>query len=61
MEAKIVYNLKEVMEITGLSRTTIWKAVQSGRLKKAQTGIRKLLFTQRALEEFLTNNNEDER
>jgi predicted DNA-binding transcriptional regulator AlpA len=34
-----------VMFITGLSRTTIWKLVKSGKLKPCQNTGRRLLFT----------------
>lgn len=52
---KLAYNLQETMQITGLKRTTLWKAVKSGRLKKAYPGIDRLLFTLEAIQEFMNN------
>lgn len=49
----LTYTVKEAMRITNLSRTTLWKAVRSGKLRPCYTGTRRLLFTIKALEEFL--------
>jgi len=51
---KLAYNLEETIRITGLKRTTLWKAVKSGKLKKCYTGTDRLLFTLEAIREFLT-------
>ena len=45
--------LKEVQLITHLSRTTLWKAIKSGKLKPCTLGIRKLLFTPKAVNDFM--------
>lgn len=50
---KLVYNMKETQQITGLGRTTLWKAVRSGKLRKVNTGTDRVLFTLEAIEEFL--------
>jgi hypothetical protein len=52
---KLAYNLEETIRITGLKRTTLWKAVKSGKLKKCDTGTDRLLFTLEAIREFLSN------
>jgi len=50
---KIAYNVEETIRITGLKRTTLWKAVKSGKLRKCYTGTDRLLFTLEAIKEFL--------
>jgi hypothetical protein len=50
---KLVYTIKETETITQLKRTTLWKAVRSGKLRKVNTGTDRVLFTLQAIEEFL--------
>lgn len=52
---KLAYNLQETMQITRLGRTTLWKAVKSGQLKKAYPDLDRLLFTLEAIQEFMNN------
>ena len=49
---KIAYTIQEAMQMTSLSRTTLWAAVKKGKLKCIRVG-RRVLFTLQALEEFL--------
>src|SRR6267378_4123059 len=51
---QLVYTIKEAQKITKLSRTSLWKAVRSGKLKRCLIGSRRVLFTLKALEDFLT-------
>ena len=49
---KIGYSVKEAVELTGLSRTTLYEAVEDGRLKCFKYGRRKL-FSLEHLSAFL--------
>lgn len=49
---QILYTVKEACQILNLSRTSIWKAIKSGRLKPSVLSIRRVLFTRKALEDF---------
>jgi excisionase family DNA binding protein len=49
---KIGYSIKEAEKITGLGRTTLWKAIDEGRLKCFKVG-RRRIFSLEHLEEFL--------
>jgi excisionase family DNA binding protein len=49
---KLTYTIPEACKALQISRTTLWKLVQSRRLKPVRIG-RRVLFTTRALEEFL--------
>lgn len=53
---KLVYNLKEVQQMLGVSRTTIWKWVKRGKLKSCNLGIRKPMFTLEAIRNLLSGN-----
>ena len=50
---KPCYTVKELIAITSLSRTTIWKAIKKGKLKKCSNTGRRVLISAQALEEFL--------
>jgi len=50
---KLTYTEQEVMQITGLSRTSLWKARKAGKLRACSVGCRRLLFTLEAIEKFL--------
>ena len=54
MEAfpKLGYSFKEAQKITGIGRTTLWKAMEEGRLKCFKVG-RRRIFSLSHLEEFL--------
>ncbi|MFP5262024.1 MAG: helix-turn-helix domain-containing protein [Blastocatellia bacterium] len=49
---KIGFSIKEAQKITGLGRTTLWKALNDGRLKYFSVGRRKL-FSIEHLQDFL--------
>jgi excisionase family DNA binding protein len=49
---KLTYSIPEACKALQISRTTLWKLVKSRRLKPLRIG-RRVLFTTRALEEFL--------
>ena len=49
---KLTYSIPEACMALQISRTTLWKLVKSRRLKPLRIG-RRVLFTTRALEEFL--------
>ena len=49
---KIGYSYKEAQKITGLGRTTLWKAVEDGKLKCFKIG-RRRLFSPEHLREFM--------
>jgi excisionase family DNA binding protein len=49
---KLTYSIPETCKVLQISRTTLWKLVKSRRLKPLRIG-RRVLFTTRALEEFL--------
>jgi excisionase family DNA binding protein len=49
---KLTYSIPEACKALQISRTTLWKLVKSRRLKPVRIG-RRVLFTTRALEEFL--------
>lgn len=49
---KLTYSIPEVSEALQISRTTLWKLVRSRRLKPIRIG-RRVLFTLKAIEEFL--------
>jgi len=52
---QLAYTIKEAQRITKLSRTSLWKAVRTGKLKRCLIGSRRVLFTLRALEDFLNH------
>ena len=45
-------SVKEAISITGLGRTTLWKAIRKGKLKCFKVG-RRVLFSPAHLQEFL--------
>lgn len=49
---KLTYSIPEVCAALQISRTTLWKLVRSRRLKPIRIG-RRVLFTLKAIEEFL--------
>jgi predicted DNA-binding transcriptional regulator AlpA len=49
---RLAYNVDELMAVTGLSRTTIWRLEQRGLLRSVP-GIRSKLYTDKSIEEFL--------
>ena len=49
---QIGYSIREAQKITGLGRTTLWKAMEEGRLKCFKVG-RRRIFSLLHLEEFL--------
>jgi excisionase family DNA binding protein len=49
---QIGYSIREAQKITGLGRTTLWKAIEEGRLKCFKVG-RRRIFSLSHLEEFL--------
>lgn len=49
---KLGYSVKEAEKITGLGRTTLWKAVEERRLKCFRIG-RRVLFSEDHLRSFL--------
>lgn len=49
---KLGHSVKEAQRITGLGRTTLWKAINKGRLKCFKVG-RRILFSPEHLQEFL--------
>ena len=53
---KLVFTAKEVCEILDICRTSLWKLVKSGKLKRLYTGTRRLLFAVKTVEEFINNN-----
>ena len=50
--SKLTYSVPEVCEALQISRTTLWKLVRSRRLKPVRIG-RRVLFSMKALEEFV--------
>jgi excisionase family DNA binding protein len=53
---KLAYSIPEVCEALQISRTTLWKLVRSRRLKPVRIG-RRVLFSMKAIEEFLNGDN----
>ncbi len=51
---KLTYTIPEACKALQISRSTLWKLVKSRRLKPLRIG-RRVLFTTRALEEFLNS------
>lgn len=51
---KIGYSIKEAEKITGVGRTTLWHAVNDGRLKYFKIG-RRVLFSLEHLNEFMNS------
>jgi excisionase family DNA binding protein len=49
---KLTYSIPEACKALQISRTTLWKLVKARRLKPVRIG-RRVIFTTRALEEFL--------
>ncbi len=49
---KLSHSVKEAEKITGLCRTTLWKAITKGKLKCYRVG-RRVLFSDQHLREFL--------
>jgi excisionase family DNA binding protein len=49
---KLAFNIKEAERITGLGRTTLWKAINEGQLKCYKVG-RRVLFSLEHLKLFL--------
>jgi excisionase family DNA binding protein len=43
-ENKLAYSIKEVMELTGLGRSTIYRAIDHGQLKVRKCGRRTLVL-----------------
>jgi len=50
--AKLGHSVKEAERITGLGRTTLWKAIRAGKLGCFKVG-RRVLFSSEHLQEFL--------
>ena len=50
---KLSYQIPEAVIATGLSRSTIYEEIQTGRLKAFKVGGRRLIFTEE-LQSFLT-------
>jgi len=50
--AKLAFNIREAERITGLGRTTLWKAISGGQLKCYKVG-RRVLFSLEHLKLFL--------
>jgi excisionase family DNA binding protein len=57
---KLTYSIPEVCEALQISRTTLWKLVRSRRLKPVRIG-RRVLFSLKAVEEFLNGDNGSQR
>jgi excisionase family DNA binding protein len=53
---KLTYSIPEVCEALQISRTTLWKLVRSRRLKPVRIG-RRVLFSLKAVEDFLNSDN----
>jgi excisionase family DNA binding protein len=51
---KLGYSVREAEKITGLGRTTLWKAIDEGRLKCFRVG-RRVLFSEDHLRSFLAS------
>ncbi|MCI0485017.1 MAG: helix-turn-helix domain-containing protein [Blastocatellia bacterium] len=49
---KVGYSYKEAQAITGLGRTSLWKAMKDGRLKCFKVG-RRRLFSPKHLSDFM--------
>ena len=49
---KLGYSFKEAQKITGVGRTTLWKAIDEGRLKCFRVG-RRVLFSLKHLQDFM--------
>ena len=49
---KLGYSVKEAEKITGIGRTTLWKAITKGKLKHFKVG-RRVLFSSEHLKEYL--------
>jgi excisionase family DNA binding protein len=49
---KLSYSIKEAEKITGVGRTTLWKAINNGKLRCFKVG-RRVLFSSEHLKEFL--------
>lgn len=47
------YTVQEVISMTGLSRSFIYRAISEGRLQGVRVGARKLIITAAALDKFL--------
>ncbi len=48
---KLLFSIKEVAEILGIGRTTVYRLVENGELKSAKIGSRRV-FTRGHLEQF---------
>ena len=53
---KLTYSVPEACEALQISRTTLWKLVRSRRLKPVRIG-RRVLFSLKALEDFINGDN----
>lgn len=51
---KLTYSIPEICKALQISRTTLWKLVQSRRLKPVRIG-RRVLFSLRTIDEFLNS------
>jgi excisionase family DNA binding protein len=52
MLPKLGYSIKEAQRITGIGRTTLWKAINKGKLRHFRVG-RRILFSPEHLQDFL--------
>lgn len=52
-EQKKVFQIKDVMQITGLSRNTVGKLITTGQLKAVKAGERRWIIPAWALDKFL--------
>lgn len=50
--SRLGLSIKEAISLTGLGRTTLWKAIRKGKLKCFKIG-RRVLFSPDHLQEFL--------
>lgn len=50
---KLTYSVKDLCATIGVSRTTLWKLVRSGRIKPVKLGLRRLIFSHDELMRFL--------
>ena len=57
---KLTYSIPEVCEALQISRTTLWKLVRSRRLKPVRIG-RRVLFSLKAVEDFLNGDGSAQR
>jgi excisionase family DNA binding protein len=57
---KRVFSVAETAEVLGLSRNSVYRLAQAGKIRTAKTGVRRVLLPREEIERLLRGSDEDE-